>query len=305
MKLENIYNNSVVTVEPTMQAIEAAKLMTRKNISSLLITEDGKAVGIVTERDFIHLFAHKKNLEEVQIKEIMSSPVITSELDSSIEEVLDLMDANGIRRIPVTKDGKVAGIVTQTDITNAIRQSHIVIEPVVEDEIIPHPLEHKLEIGRTYIFPESKPVKSLEAFAELVQQGIPGLILTRENPDTIRQIHGLEKTPIVWLTNVYSEEFDKTGVTHSLNPQNLMGISMTVGEFMLKAEKSVILIDGLIYLITQNKFDKVLNLIQNIRDKSLRSQATLILTLNPKALENQQLELIHHEVDEIRKGHNH
>lgn len=101
---------------------EAAKLMDRKVIGSLVIEEGGRMVGIVTERDILRkVVAAERNLDKTTVKDIMSCPLITIASSASLEAANDLMANHKIRRLMVTEDGEIVGIITTRNVMENIR----------------------------------------------------------------------------------------------------------------------------------------------------------------------------------------
>jgi CBS domain-containing protein len=293
MELKNILTKDVITIGLAATALDAAKLMARKNISSILvIDEKGTIAGIISERDFLHLVKNERDPTKIKAQEMMSSPVITADTNTSLEGALKLMHDKGIRRIPITEDGRLAGIITETDLANAMRTSQLDVELTVEEHIVSSPMKHNLQFGKTYLYLETKPDMSVQAFVDMVKHGTAGLMVTRQKPEHLMEEWALEKTPIVWLTNACPQG-------NYIDPHDVQGVSILIGNYLSKACNSVIMLDGISYLITQNKFDTVLNLLQNMRDKAMKTDSTLILTMNPQTLHKQELELIKQEADEI------
>ncbi|MBU0762544.1 MAG: DUF835 domain-containing protein [Candidatus Altiarchaeota archaeon] len=290
--LRDIITRDVITIDSKSSVIEVAQLMSRKNISSILVVEDEITKGIISERDFLHFIAEDHDPHTVKAEDIMSSPVITSDINTKLHQILEVMWGKGIRRIPITEEGKLVGIITETNLTQALRRSKIKLEPKVEDTVATQPMQHDLQFGKTYLFMEHKPERSIKAFEEMVKHTIPGLLITRDDPREVKQKYGLDKTPVIWLTNS-----SPTG--EFIDPHNIVGLSLTINDYMSNADKSVVLLDGISYLITQNQFDTILGLMQYLRDNSVKHNSTLIIPLNPKTLEDRQVELIKQEVDEI------
>jgi signal-transduction protein with cAMP-binding, CBS, and nucleotidyltransferase domain len=106
-----------IKVAGTITAEEGAKIMSHKGISSLLIEDTGRIVGIVTERDIvIKIAANGLSASEVKLKEIMSSPLIYVEGDSPLETAAEMMWKKKIRRLPVVMNREFVGILTENDI---------------------------------------------------------------------------------------------------------------------------------------------------------------------------------------------
>ena len=108
----------VAYVEPGETAHGAMQLMADKKIGALLVEENGKMVGIISERDYPgKAKALHKPLRDVLVKEIMSSHVIHVSPDDTIEHCMELVTKNHVRHLPVLKDGKILGIISIGDLS--------------------------------------------------------------------------------------------------------------------------------------------------------------------------------------------
>ena len=108
----------VAYVEPDVTAHDAMQLMADKKIGALLVEEDGKMVGIISERDYPgKAKALHKPIQEVLVKEIMSSQVVHVSPDDTIEHCMELVTSNHVRHLPVLKDGKILGIISIGDLS--------------------------------------------------------------------------------------------------------------------------------------------------------------------------------------------
>lgn len=90
--------------------------MVEKNIGALVVTEKGKLVGIVTERDILKKCCPEASCEEVKVREIMSKPLVTVDAETPIGVAVETMANKKIRRLLVTEGKKIVGIVTQKDL---------------------------------------------------------------------------------------------------------------------------------------------------------------------------------------------
>lgn len=125
--LKDIMVRKVITIEPDKTAMDAAKLMADNSISSVLVMDGNKIVGIVTERDLVRKVCAKDiPSSKVSILSVMSSPVITAESDLPIEAAVQRMFNNRIRRLPVVEDGMLVGIVTISDIAKHMRTKWLI-----------------------------------------------------------------------------------------------------------------------------------------------------------------------------------
>jgi len=116
MLVKDVMKREVIAINPDISIREASKVMSQHNIGSLLVLDDEKLVGILTERDVLNLVARGENLDEVKVKDVMSRDVITIESDKKIEDAVDLMLKHKIKKLPVMESGKIVGIITTSDI---------------------------------------------------------------------------------------------------------------------------------------------------------------------------------------------
>jgi len=114
---KEVMTREVCTASPEESLYIAAKKMIEFGVGSIVVVENEKPKGIVTERDILHKVIAKNKLpSEVKLKDIMSSPVITITSKTSVREAARIMLKKGVRRLPVIDNGKLIGIVTDTDI---------------------------------------------------------------------------------------------------------------------------------------------------------------------------------------------
>ena len=121
--VKDIMTKEVVTIDGTKTALDAAKLMSEKGISSLIVVKEGLPEGIITERDFIKKVCSKQlEISKVNIFEIMSRIRTFAEPDTPIEVAVQRMANKRIRRLPVMQQGQVVGIITVTDLAKYLRR---------------------------------------------------------------------------------------------------------------------------------------------------------------------------------------
>jgi len=130
--------SNVITVPSSTPVNEAAMLMAEKKIGSVVVVDNGTPVGIVTERDLAFGVVAKNRLpNEVKVKEIMKSPIISIEPEASITEASRLMAKNNIRRLPVIKDSNLVGIVTTRDLIAIAPETITILEELAKMELEP------------------------------------------------------------------------------------------------------------------------------------------------------------------------
>lgn len=119
--VSDIMSSPVITVEGEANARDAAILMTDRRIGSVIVTERGRPVGIVTERDLLErVVSPCRDPCETRMKEIMSSPLITVPGDANILEAMRKMREKDISRLVVMEGDRLLGIVSERDIIRAV-----------------------------------------------------------------------------------------------------------------------------------------------------------------------------------------
>ncbi len=116
----NAKGHTLWSISPEATVFDAIQLMSDKNVGALPVTEGGKLLGILTERDYTRKIALKgKSSKQTEVREIVSEPV-TVQPDHTIEECLRLMTEHRVRHLPVLEGGKLVGIVSIGDLVNWI-----------------------------------------------------------------------------------------------------------------------------------------------------------------------------------------
>lgn len=109
---------TVYTVTPGTPVTEAVRLMRVYGVGDVVVVEDGKPVGILTDRDIVvRAIPTGRSVHAVAVREVMSSPVITVTRNTEVSEGIALMGRHGIRRLPIVdQDGRLTSILTLDDI---------------------------------------------------------------------------------------------------------------------------------------------------------------------------------------------
>jgi len=120
MQVKDIMNTDVKTISPASTAQDAAKEMNKYGIGGLIVVDRDRMAGIVTERDIMrHVVAAGKDPKKVKTKEIMVKRVIMIDPEADIYEAAEIMQQNGIKKLPVLHKSSLVGIITATDIVAA------------------------------------------------------------------------------------------------------------------------------------------------------------------------------------------
>jgi len=116
-EVREIMVTEVVTITPDRNIAEAAKLMEEKGIGSVIVVENNKVVGIITERDFLRLAAAGYDVRTTKVRDAMTKPPVVCEPSMKIADVYVLMRNRRVRHLPVVgKNGELVGIVGFRDL---------------------------------------------------------------------------------------------------------------------------------------------------------------------------------------------
>ncbi|MBT5201710.1 MAG: CBS domain-containing protein [Thaumarchaeota archaeon] len=116
IRIDEVMNTSIVSVDSSITATDAAKMMEDTDVGAVIVFENGTPAGIVTDRDFaIKITAHSYPID-TPVRRIMSSPLISIDSHSDLWTASDLMSTRKVRKLPVIDDEKVVGIITSSDI---------------------------------------------------------------------------------------------------------------------------------------------------------------------------------------------
>lgn len=111
-----LMKKELVTVDAGTSVVEAAKLMKACNVGSVLVSQEGRIVGIVTESDVVRKFVGAEKAPYfIPVEDIMSSPVLGIEERRPITEAAELMNKHHTRHLGVTKSGALVGVVSVRD----------------------------------------------------------------------------------------------------------------------------------------------------------------------------------------------
>jgi diguanylate cyclase (GGDEF)-like protein/PAS domain S-box-containing protein len=182
-KVEQIMRRKVISVRRKASLFKAIELMAKNHISCVLVMEDNKPIGIITERDITKAVA--ENRISKNIEDTMTSLVITSHKDVSLYEATKLMEENRLRSLVIVDSaGNVIGIVTRSDIIRNLRADYV--------ELLKNMLKEK---SRALIESEIK-------YRTLVERSLEGIMIIQEglikfvNP-TLLKILGYDEKEMI------------------------------------------------------------------------------------------------------------
>lgn len=124
MHINEVMTSPVLTAHQEMGVFNICSILNETNVgcSIVIVDDERKCVGIVTERDIVRLIASRPPSLHIQAKDIMTKPVITIYESQLLKDAILMMNLKGIKRLVVLDDKKMmVGIMTQTDILMVLR----------------------------------------------------------------------------------------------------------------------------------------------------------------------------------------
>ncbi|HEX17067.1 MAG TPA: CBS domain-containing protein [Thermoplasmatales archaeon] len=107
----------ILTCSPSDTVQEVAKKMRKNRVGSSVVMSKGKPVGILTESDILEkVVAEGRDASRTKVEEVMSTPLLTIDPYTAIEDAMKVMSKHNVRRLPVVEKGKLIGIITEKDL---------------------------------------------------------------------------------------------------------------------------------------------------------------------------------------------
>ncbi|HEY4657637.1 MAG TPA: CBS domain-containing protein [Candidatus Bathyarchaeia archaeon] len=128
-----IMTKKVITISANEKVSKALTLMAENDIGSLVATDKGQPVGIITERDITRRLVKNQNISKASVRDLMSQPLVTAEPDTPSWEAFRTMLKKRIRRLPIVEKGKLVGIVTERDLFRWVLL--VAYEPNIPEDI--------------------------------------------------------------------------------------------------------------------------------------------------------------------------
>ena len=126
-QIRDIMEKNVITIEKDKTAQDAAKIINEKDISFLVVMDEGLPVGVLSESDFVRkIAAEDKKSSDIPISDIMSYKFRSVGPTTTIENAVQKMLNNNIRRLLILEDDKLVGVITQTDLASYLRDQLLV-----------------------------------------------------------------------------------------------------------------------------------------------------------------------------------
>jgi signal-transduction protein with cAMP-binding, CBS, and nucleotidyltransferase domain len=142
LKVRDVMTANPVAVKAGASVIDAARLMTGREISSILVKEDNEFVGIMTDRDIVdRVVSQGRDPGTVKVSEVMSAPLLSISAEASVEEAAEKMRSNRIRRLVVEENHQKIGIIAESDMVRIAPELHFLIRERSKLDVQVHPTE--------------------------------------------------------------------------------------------------------------------------------------------------------------------
>lgn len=152
--------------------------------------------------------------------------------------------------------------------------------------------------GGAYLITDGGLDATFGLFVNLLKRGAKGLCLLRTHPSTVARKYGVQCS-MIWLTKAEvstSPEREGKFAGDFVSPTELPRLASLVKNFLAENEATVVVLEGIEYLITQNDFKSVLKFLQLLRDQVTLAESVLLLPLDPSALDSKDMRLLEREI---------
>ena len=123
IRARDVMNRDVVSVKKDSPIFEAVQLLVEHDLSGLPVVDDDMTlIGLLSEKDVVDLFYDSENAENKTVNDYMTDPAVQFEENSALANICDFLLKNIFRRIPITSDGKLIGIISIKDVLNSVLQ---------------------------------------------------------------------------------------------------------------------------------------------------------------------------------------
>ena len=118
--VQDIMTKAIISVNTETTVFQVAKMMEQGGIGAVLVKKNGHLSGIITDRDYATKIVAHNLPSDTPVEQIMSSPLITINFDESISAAAERMTSKKIRKLAVTDNGNIIGLITSTDLVTQL-----------------------------------------------------------------------------------------------------------------------------------------------------------------------------------------
>jgi len=119
MLVEEIMTREICAVRPDTSLREAISLMNERRVGSVVVTENDRVVGILTDRDVLQRVVKGRLDTKSKVRDVMSEPVVEIPSDLPVDEAVMVMRTRNVKNLPVTSRGRLVGMITSDDVSRA------------------------------------------------------------------------------------------------------------------------------------------------------------------------------------------
>ncbi len=145
--------------------------------------------------------------------------------------------------------------------------------------------------GNVYLVEERRPKASYELFEHALSSGSAGLVITRDFPKKLLTEKELDSCKIVWLTNLVGEG--------RVNPTAIGILMSQVRAFIESQKRTVVVIDGLEYMVSLNTYDRMLQFMHQLRDLVVTNDCVLIVPVDPRTMSEREIALLERSMEVV------
>jgi CBS domain-containing protein len=123
IRAKDVMSTNIISVKKDDPIFEAVKLLVERNVSGLPVVDDDMTLtGILSEKDVVDLFYEHELAEDKTVGDYMTNPAVCFDQNNALLNVCNFLGKNIFRRVPITSDGKLVGIISVKDILNSVLQ---------------------------------------------------------------------------------------------------------------------------------------------------------------------------------------
>ena len=144
LRVKDLMTENIISVDGEDSVMDAAKLMSEKEVSSLVVRHEStcRLQGMITDRDIVdRVVAKGLDPTRVKVREVMTSPLITISGEAAVDDAANKMKENRVRRLVVEKNHQKVGIIAESDIIRIDPELHFLIREQAKLEAKPSPTE--------------------------------------------------------------------------------------------------------------------------------------------------------------------
>jgi CBS domain-containing protein len=124
--VRDVMTPNVHAASPTDSLASAAEIMSSQDVGSLPVVENGRLIGVLTDRDIVvRAVAERVTPETLNVGDVASRQPVTVQPDEDLDEALRLMAHHRVRRLPVVEDGRLVGMLSQADVAGEAKEKKV------------------------------------------------------------------------------------------------------------------------------------------------------------------------------------